>query len=446
MVKEAEHPRWGLVVADAGWFTTESLFKAVDPASGRHVLAQMHGLGERLEQAEGPLDLDAGTRRVSGGRSEREFILPPGWIGRFPRWGMAPIARAVRRWRRGLGRPLALVITYPQYLELRDQVRPDALIYYNVDDYRLYWPGQAARIEALEHRAVRESDLTVCVARVRADELRAALPESAHKIHHIPHGAPAEALAPGAVDGPEPAPADIAHLPRPLLGYVGSLEDRVDWALLGRVADAIPAASIVLVGRVSPSVEPWAAERARCLARPNVHAVGWRVQAAIHPYNRSFDVAIIPYGIDHPFNIACCPTKIMDGLASARPIVSTDLPECRLHPGLIAIAEPGADGFVASVRSILHRGSDDGRGRDRLAWAAEHTCERVVDDLLDRLDRLKQGPDSSISTRATTSGRGHAGSNAPGRPQSVFRRESRRPEVGSRSPFEGSSSGPGTTS
>ena len=39
---------------------------------------------------------------------------------------------------------------YPHYLYLRDQLRPDVSIYYNVDDYALYWPRQAERIRELE--------------------------------------------------------------------------------------------------------------------------------------------------------------------------------------------------------------------------------------------------------------------------------------------------------
>ena len=36
--------------------------------------------------------------------------------------------------------PLALVMTYPHYLYLRDIVRPDRQVYFNIDDYALYWP------------------------------------------------------------------------------------------------------------------------------------------------------------------------------------------------------------------------------------------------------------------------------------------------------------------
>src|SRR5262249_41910368 len=78
---------------------------------------------------------------------------------------------------------------------------------------------------------------------------------------------------------PRPRPprrrADRAPLPRPLLGYVGTMEDRVDWPLVGRLADAFPRGSVVLIGRPLPAgrhKEPWTAAYRDCLARPNVHA------------------------------------------------------------------------------------------------------------------------------------------------------------------------------
>ena len=127
----------------------------------------------------------------------RDLVLPTGWMKRFPRVGMRPIGRSIGDWRRrhaADGR-LVLVMTYPHYLYLRDAVRPDRAVYYNLDDYALYWPRQAEQVRELERRAVRESALTVCVSRARADALRAAVPEAADRVRHLPHGAPTSMLA-----------------------------------------------------------------------------------------------------------------------------------------------------------------------------------------------------------------------------------------------------------
>ena len=148
------------------------------------------------------------------------------------------------------------------------------------------------------------------------------------------------------------------------------MEDRIDWKLLTRLSEALPRASIVLIGRLAAErTGAWCADLERCLARPNVHVLGWRPQERIHAYNRAFDVCLIPYEVEHPFNRACSPTKIMDYMGSGRPIVSTALPECRLYTHLFHVADD-ADAFIADVRAILDAGSDDGRAANRYEWRA----------------------------------------------------------------------------
>ncbi len=265
-------------------------------------------------------------------------------------------------------------------------LRPDVLVYYNIDDYTLYWPDSAAQVRELERAAVLAADVTVCVSRLRADELMATIPEAAGRIHHVPHGAPTPFLADAPLERPAQPPPDLARLPRPYLGYVGSLEDRVDWELLGKLSRDFPEASIVVVGRVHDATsEPWWDACSRFLARPNVHALGWRPQADIARYYQAFDVCLIPYQTDHPFNRACNPTKIMDAMGSGRPIVATDLPECRLHAERFHVVTSD-DEFAAAVREILARQSNDGRAGLRHAYALANTCHGMVERILDLID------------------------------------------------------------
>jgi glycosyltransferase involved in cell wall biosynthesis len=376
-----------LAVADANWFTTENLFREVRRDGVATLLLKCADYYNAWRHGTPPW----GGSRSFAQRGTRlwqyEHVLPSGWMKRFPSWGMRPIQRSIAAWREQCASrsPLALVMTYPHYLYLRDQVRPDLSVYFNIDDYSQYWPRCADRVHVLERQAVRESDLTVCVSNRRCAELRAAVPEAAERIRHLPHGAPSASLAGSPQRRPAAPPADIAFLPRPLLGYVGTLEDRVDWELLGRLSEAFPQASVVLAGRTGAARRgPWQAERRRCLARPNVHAIGWRPQDQIAAYHRAFDVCLVPYRADHPFNLVCCPTKIMDYMASGRPVVSTDLPECRLYERLFDVTDT-VEGFLTAVAAALGTGEDDPRTDERYRWASAHTCDQVVEQLLDWL-------------------------------------------------------------
>ena len=381
---EATERRVALAVADANWFTTENLFREIQNENVSTLLLKCVDYLNAWRRGQPPWAWGRGLTRRGPELWQRDLVLPSGWMKRFPRWGMRPIGRSIQDWRHTHARDgrLVLVMTYPHYLYLRDIVRPDRHVYFNIDDYSQYWPRWARRVDELERQAVREADLTVCVSRLRAEELRAAVPEAAERVRHLPHGFPSASLAEHPWDRPAPAPADLARLPRPILGYVGTLEDRVDWRLLTRVSAALPRASIVIVGRPAARRQGvWFDDYLRCLARPNVHLLGWRPQEQIHDYNRAFDVCLIPYRTDHPFNRACSPTKIMDYMGTGRPIVSTALPECQLYDHLFHVAD-SAEGFVDSVRAILDAHSDDGRAGERYDWARANTCRRVVDRLL----------------------------------------------------------------
>lgn len=376
--------RLALAVADVNWFTTENLFRELDdPGVSLLTLRCMDYVNGRRKGIF-PWSPSARLRREAADRWSRDLVLPPGWMKRFPRLGMRPIARTVRRFweREGRAARRGLVMTYPHYLYLADQLRPDVSLYYNLDDYALYWPNRADEVRALERAMVRSATATVCVSRLRAEELRRESPEAASRIHHLPHGAPKVFLADEPLRRPGPSPADIAPLPRPWIGYVGTLEDRLDWPLLEALSDEFPKASIIVVGRLpQPTDAPWFESARRFIDRPNVHVIGWRNQGELPGYYQAFDVNLIPYLVDHPFNRACSPTKIMDGVAATRPMVASAIPECRLYGHLMDVAET-PEAFVEAVGRILESRSDDGRAEARYDWARAHLCGAVVGRLL----------------------------------------------------------------
>jgi teichuronic acid biosynthesis glycosyltransferase TuaH len=382
-----------LAVSDVGWFNTENLFRELDRESVDVLLLKCFDYINGWRRGLYPWSRACRLRRCGDSAWEQQLVLPSGWMKRFPGLGMRPIARSIRdwwnlqprTWRRGL------VMSYPHYLHLHKLLRPDVSVYYNIDDYALYWPGAADQVRELERAMVRAVDVTICVSRVRAEELRAHAPEAADRIHHVPHGAPTPFLAQKPLVRPARPPADIAHLPRPYLGFIGSLEDRLDWELMDRISLRFPEASIIVVGRVrDPVDEPWWNACSRFLSRPNVHALGWRAQQMLAGYYQAFDVTLIPYRMDHPFNRVCNPTKIMDAMGSGRPIVATAIPECRLHAERFHVPET-ADEFIEVVGTILGQQSDDGRAGLRHAYALANTCHGISERILDLI-----GPGQSV--------------------------------------------------
>src|SRR5947209_18195941 len=203
--------RMALAVADANWFTTQNLFREVPESRARTLLLQCIDYNNAVRRGQPPWAWGRALWQSGPAEWRRDLVLPSGWMKQFPRLGMRPIGRSILRWREehAPGGKFTLVMTYPHYLYLRDQVRPDRQVYFNVDDYSQYWPRQAVAVNRLERQAVRDADLTVCISLLRAEELRRAVPEAASRIRHLPHGAPTSALSPYRLALPAPAPAAI---------------------------------------------------------------------------------------------------------------------------------------------------------------------------------------------------------------------------------------------
>ncbi len=131
-----------LAVADVGWFNNENLFREIDGDSVAVLLLKCYDYVNGYRRGLYPWSNACRLKQCGDVAWERQHVLPSGWMKRLSPAGDAPIARTVRgwwnmqpsSWRRGL------VMSYPHYLYLRNQLQPDVSVYYNIDDYALYWP------------------------------------------------------------------------------------------------------------------------------------------------------------------------------------------------------------------------------------------------------------------------------------------------------------------
>lgn len=274
-----------------------------------------------------------------------------------------------------------LVLTYPQYLPLAQRVPGARVVYYWSDEFRHYWPGRAEEVARLERAMVRRADITITASHTKADDLAAEVPEAAGRIRTLVHGHHPSLLPATARLGPAPLPADLAHLPRPVIGHWGQVSSHLDARIVEALARAFPHGSIVLVG---PTQENFEGEQAaaweRVKAAPNVHRIGARPYPRVGEYVPAFDVCLSLYRPELPFTRVTNPSKIRDYLASTRPIVATPVPDIeREWAGLFETAA-APDAFVAAVERALRE--EPKRAEARLAYAREHTWEKVAQRLM----------------------------------------------------------------
>jgi hypothetical protein len=80
----------------------------------------------------------------------------------------------------------------------------------------------------------------------------------------------------------------------------------------------------------------------------------------------------------------------MDGLASGRPVVSTDIPECRLYSNWITIVQ-NADEAISAVQRLLGRPPNGEKARRQVDFTRDHLWSRRAETLLGWLSQLRTG-------------------------------------------------------
>jgi glycosyltransferase involved in cell wall biosynthesis len=151
-------------------------------------------------------------------------------------------------------------------------------------------------------------------------------------------------------NGEHPAamPESLRALKRPIVGYVGSLRNEMDRALLAEAARLAPELTFVLAGPVLADVSGLT----RC---PNVIFLGPLSHAQTVNHMAWFDAGIIPYALN-AYTADIMPVKLLEYLAAGLPVVSTGLPEVRrfaaAHGPVVSIAD-GAEAFTAALRAAL---------------------------------------------------------------------------------------------
>jgi teichuronic acid biosynthesis glycosyltransferase TuaH len=310
------------------------------------------------------------------------IVLPSGFAGSLSRVLQPAISRKVFKFLRSeYPRDLAtnnwVIVPYPWLLPSVRKIPGESLVYYNLDDYTLYRPQRAKRILDQENELIQKARFTVCISRYQRKRLSKRLPGQSSRIFYLPLGV-AEAFI-------NQHPNVIPDQPR--VGYIGNLSERVDWKFVYEVATQCPTLQFVFVGSIAVQEEDkgtdWYKFRTRVAELSNTEFTGYVSQDSVGEIYGNFAINWIPYDVEHPFNIASCPTKIMDSLASGRPVISTDIPECRAYEEWVKIIKTPHQAVSLLSNMIETESTDARRAEDQVrfvshfTWAkqAERFCE-----------------------------------------------------------------------
>jgi glycosyltransferase involved in cell wall biosynthesis len=210
-----------------------------------------------------------------------------------------------------------------------------------------------------------------------ADDLVAELKPHRPDALLCPNGVDLAHFTTAAVTGDD-IPADMRAIVArgtPIIGYYGALAGWFDFELVKHAAAALPDYQFVLIG---PDYDGLTMQKAGINAHPNIYWLGPKKYAELPRYLACFDVATIPFKLTEALQ-AVSPIKVFEYMAGGRPIVTTDLVECRKYPVVLIARTPQE--WVERLRDAVALRQDDAylarlrRTAEENTWTARANAE-----------------------------------------------------------------------
>jgi glycosyltransferase involved in cell wall biosynthesis len=247
--------------------------------------------------------------------------------------------------RRSLGmRDFQLWTFLPTTVSFVGSMGESLAVYYCTDEWSGFAHLGREPVALMEQALCAKADVVFTTSRPLLERKSPYNSETHLASHGVDHAHFASAL-----NSNTSIPADVALLPRPILGFFGLIENWIDLDLIAYLARQRPSWSIVLIGRSAVDVTS-------LKAYPNVHLLGRRPYRDLPGYARAFDVGICPF-VSNELTRNINPIKLREYLSAGLPVVASGIPEAAGYPGACQLARGPEEFLAACERALL----DDSR-------------------------------------------------------------------------------------
>jgi len=173
-------------------------------------------------------------------------------------------------------------------------------------------------------------------------------------------------------------PKDMEHIPKPIIGYIGAVNEKLDYELLFTVARARPKWSFVFVGGIYSNKLGSLGYKLVHEHLPNVFMLGQRDVKDVPHYIHACHICILPYRRDD-YTKAIDSLKLYEYFACEKPVVATDIPTTREYSQVVYIAKDAND-FVHKLEKAMAPTTPEQRALQR-AIASQNTWDKRVEQL-----------------------------------------------------------------
>jgi glycosyltransferase involved in cell wall biosynthesis len=224
-----------------------------------------------------------------------------------------------------------------------------------------------------QERLIELSDLTLNIPKSLYGNLKATYGDKIKMIPQVRRSVDSE--NPEAEVSPDTT--ELAGIPRPILGYAGPANGRLDLRILHEALTDHPEWQFLHFGS------------SRCLNLKNVHVLPWQTQEKFRTVVTKLDVGLMPYRRDDNRDLHCMPLKLLDYFAHGKPVVSTPILNLREFSDTIYFGDD-ADELCRAIQLALDEPTDSPLKSKRAAIARENSIEALADVLAEVLEPCRE--------------------------------------------------------
>ncbi len=248
------------------------------------------------------------------------------------------------------------------YPDIAKELKPTLCIYQCVDPMIVPYDMKHGIIS--EDKLVKQSDVVICTSKALYVEKRV----QNRNTYFVPNGAD---LGRSSLDTymAYPVHEKLTSVSNPIIGYLGTIERRIDYTLVQQVINANLDKSFVFAGPIAEEFVPISFYK-----MPNVHFLGPIAHGDVEQVISNFDIAIIPFKKDE-VSKTIFPIKLFEYLSAGKAVIATDFnDDLKDYTENCVQYCNNATSFSAAINEALLHNNDDMK-QMRKSLARKNTWE-----------------------------------------------------------------------
>ncbi len=224
------------------------------------------------------------------------------------------------------------------FVDLLPYLKIDTIIYDCMDELSQF-KGASPTLKSQEKLLIEEADVIFTGGKSLYEEKA----KTSSSVYCFPSSVDVEHF--GRASYSTAKPDDLINITNPIVGYIGVIDERIDYELLQKTAQLSPEFALVMIGPVVKVNENDLPSEA------NIHYLGMKAYDDLPEYLSAFTIAMMPFALNDATQYIS-PTKTLEYMAANKPIISTPIKDVvRDYDNVVSIVS-SANEFVSAIQNI----------------------------------------------------------------------------------------------